>query len=161
VNNLANGKGRDLAKNAGFWTGMALLLFASVIFWQSFSLKYFTAFGPGPGMFPRWLSAILIILSVIYIWQSVKQEVFQVGDIFPKGRELGNILSVLVSVIVFMLIVNVTGFTIASTVLLFIVLVREYKWISGLAISAATSIVLFVVFKILFNIPLPVNGFGW
>ncbi|MFY0544139.1 tripartite tricarboxylate transporter TctB family protein [Brevibacillus sp. H7] len=158
---MDNGKGRDLARNAGLWAGIALLIYASVIFWQSFSLKYYTAFGPGPGMFPRWLSAILMMISVIYIWQSVTKEVFQVEDIFPKGREFGNILSVLVSVIVFMLIVNVTGFTIASTVLLFILLVREYTWYSGLAISAATSIVLFVVFKVFFDIPLPVNGFGW
>lgn len=86
---------------------------------------------------------------------------FQFKDIFPKGRELGNILSVLASVVVFMLIVNFTGFIIASTVLLFILLVREYKWYSGLAISAVTSIILFIVFKSFFDIPLPVNMFGW
>lgn len=112
-------------------------------------------------MFPRWLSGILIIISIVYIWQSVKKEVFQFKDIFPKGRELGNILSVLASVVVFMLIVNFTGFIIASTVLLFILLVREYKWYSGLAISAVTSIILFIVFKSFFDIPLPVNMFGW
>ncbi len=70
-------------------------------------------------------------------------------------------MSVLASVVVFMLIVNFTGFIIASTVLLFILLVREYKWYSGLAISAVTSIILFIVFKSFFDIPLPVNMFGW
>lgn len=148
-------------KNAGLWAGIVLLLYASVMFWQSFSLKYFTPYGPGPAMFPRWLSAILIFISVFYIWQSVKKEVFRFGDILPKGRDMGNVLSVLASLFIFMLIVNFTGFTTASIVSLFILFVREYKWYSGLAISAATSIILFVVFKILFNIPLPVNMFGW
>ncbi|WP_155614691.1 tripartite tricarboxylate transporter TctB family protein [Paenibacillus validus] len=158
---MDHAKESGLVKNAGFWTGIVLLIFASIVFWQSFSLKYYTAFGPGPGMFPRWLSGILIIISIVYIWQSVKKEVFQFKDIFPKGRELGNILSVLASVVVFMLIVNFTGFIIASTILLFILLVREYKWYSGLAISAVTSIILFIVFKSFFDIPLPVNMFGW
>jgi len=154
-------KSKGLLKNAGVWAGIVLLLYSSIIFGLSFKLKYFTAFGPGPGMFPRWLSLILMIISIIYIWQSVTKEVLLFGDIFPSGPELKNILAVIASVLVFMLTVNFAGFTIASTVLLFILLVRSYKWYLALAISVGTSILLFVVFKIFFHIPLPVNGFGW
>jgi putative tricarboxylic transport membrane protein len=148
-------------QNAGVWAGVVVLIFSSIIFWQSLSLKYTTNFGPGPGMFPRWLTAILIILSLIYIWQSIKKEVFRIAEVFPKGKDLGNVFSVLISVVVFMVIVNFTGFVIASTVLLFIVLRREFKWHIGLAISLFTSIVLFLLFKAFFNIPLPVNVLGW
>jgi hypothetical protein len=60
-----------------------------------------------------------------------------------------------------MVLVNFTGFIFASTVLLFIVFSREYKWYWGLGISIFTSIILFVIFKVFFGIPLPVSMFGW
>lgn len=148
-------------KNAGVWAGFVLLVFYSVFFLQSLSLKYYTKFGPGPGLFPVWLSGILILLILFYIWQSIKKEVILFSDIFPKGRGLGNILAVIGTLFLFMLIVNFTGFTIASTLLLFILLVREFKWHLALGISAGGSIIIFLVFKSLFDIPLPVNMFGW
>lgn len=148
-------------QNAGVWVGGIVVLFALVIFIQSFSLKYYTKFGPGPGLFPIWLSGILLLIGIAYIWHSIKKEVITWADILPKGREMGNVLSVIVAVAIFMLLVNVTGFIIASTVLLFTLLRREYKWYTGLGISSGVSIVLFLVFKSFFTIPLPVNMFGW
>ncbi|MDF2681133.1 MAG: tripartite tricarboxylate transporter family receptor [Brevibacillus sp.] len=148
-------------QNAGVWVGGIVVLFALVIFVQSFSLKYYTKFGPGPGLFPIWLSGILLLIGGAYIWHSLKKEVITWADILPKGREMGNVLSVILAVVIFMVIVNVTGFIIASTVLLFILLRREYKWYTGLGISSGVSIVLFLVFKSFFTIPLPVNMFGW
>lgn len=148
-------------QNAGVWVGGIVVLFALVIFIQSFSLKYYTKFGPGPGLFPIWLSGILLLIGIAYIWHSFKKEVITWAAILPKGREMGNVLSVIVAVAIFMIIVNVTGFIIASTVLLFILLRREYKWYTGLGISSGVSIVLFLVFKSFFTIPLPVNMFGW
>lgn len=147
--------------NAGVWAGIFLLAFALVFFALSLSLKYYTKFGPGPGLFPVWLSGALIITSLVYIWQSFKKQGVSWADVLPKGREMGNVLSVLGSVLLFMIIVNVTGFVIASTVLLFILLRREYKWHLGLGISAGVSVLLFLIFKSYFAIPLPVNGFGW
>jgi hypothetical protein len=132
-----------------------------VIFWQALSLKYYTKFGPGPGMFPLWLSGLFIVVSLVYIWQSIKKEVILFAEILPQGKALGNILAVLGSLILFMVLVNFTGFIIASSVLLFIVLTREYKWYLGLGISVSASILLFLLFQKVFSIPLPVNVFGW
>lgn len=148
-------------QNAGVWAGILILIFACVIFSQALTLDYYTTLGPGPGLFPLWLSGILIVLSILYIFQSIKKEAVSFAEILSKGRGLGNVVAVLGSVIVFMLIVNFTGFIVASTVLLFILLVREYKWHWGLGISAGVSILLFVVFQVFLGIPLPVNALGW
>jgi putative tricarboxylic transport membrane protein len=148
-------------QNAGVWAGVVLLIFASVFFWQSLSLKYQTKFGPGPGMFPRWLSGILIVLTLIYIWQSVNKEVIRFSDILPKGKDLGNLIAVLGSVVLFILVVNYTGFTIAGTALLFILFVRQFKWYTALGMSLLVTLILFYIFKSLLSIPLPVNAFGW
>ncbi|ALS20516.1 MULTISPECIES: tripartite tricarboxylate transporter TctB family protein [Paenibacillus] len=149
------------AQNAGVWGGLVLLIYAGVLFVESLSLRYYTAYGPGPGFFPIWLNGVLIILALGYIWLSLRKEVILFKDIFPKGKDLKNVLSVPVSILIFMLIVNTTGFVIGCTVLLFLVLVRQYKWNLALGISLTTSVVLFVVFVTLMEVPLPVNIFGW
>ncbi|HEY8529040.1 MAG TPA: tripartite tricarboxylate transporter TctB family protein, partial [Paenibacillaceae bacterium] len=141
--------------------GLILLAFSVFVFWQSFSLKYRTAFGPGPGMFPRWLSGILIVLSAIYIWQSARKEIYRVSDVLPKGKNLWDVASVVVAVILFMLLVNRTGFMVAGTAMLLIVLIRHFKWYAALAVAFVTSLILFLIFRQLLGIPLPVNAFGW
>jgi putative tricarboxylic transport membrane protein len=147
--------------NAGVWAGIAVFAFAAVVFWKSLSLKYSSQYGPGPGMFPIWLSGILMLISLVYIWQSVKKAPVTFAEIIPQGRALGNILSVIGSLILFMLIVDFTGFVVAGTVLLFIVLGREFKWHLALGIGFGSSLIVFVVFRYVFDIPLPVNVLGW
>ncbi|WP_075618827.1 tripartite tricarboxylate transporter TctB family protein [Paenisporosarcina indica] len=148
-------------QNAGVWVGLIILVFSSVIFIQAMNLDYFSKFGPGPGLFPIWLSGILLVLSILYIRLSIKKSIYYFSDIIPMGRSFGNILSVVLALIVFMVLVNFTGFIIASTVLLFTLFSREYKWYWGLGIAIFTSIILFIIFKVFFEIPLPVSVFGW
>ena len=150
-----------IKQNAGVWVGLLILVFSTVIFIQAINLDYFNNYGPGPGLFPIWLSGILLVLSIIYIWISFKKNIYYFSDIFPKGKGFGNILSVIAALVIFMVLVNYTGFIIASTVLLFILFSREYKWQWALGISIFTSIILFLLFKVLFAIPLPVNVLGW
>jgi putative tricarboxylic transport membrane protein len=148
-------------QNAGVWAGIVFLIYASGMFWQSFSLKYYTQFGPGPGLFPRWLSGILIVLALIFIWQSIKDEVVTFRDIFPKGKAFANVVSVWAATIVFMLILNYTGFIVASSILLFTLFIRGYNWLWALGLSVGVSVFLFLTFDKAFGIPLPVSVFGW
>ncbi|MFS0774950.1 tripartite tricarboxylate transporter TctB family protein [Neobacillus sp. 3P2-tot-E-2] len=148
-------------QNAGFWGGIAVLIYSAVIFAQSLSLNYYTEFGPGPGFFPLWLSGILIILSIGLILGSIKKEKIFFKDILPKGRSLMRVVLVPASLIVFILIVNFTGFIIASSVLLFLVFILEFKWYMSLALSSSISILLFFIFQSILEVPLPVNVLGW
>ena len=148
-------------QNAGIWGGFLLLIFASILFTESLGLQYYTPTGPGPGFFPIWINGTLIILSIVYIGLSLKKEKILFKDIFPKGKDLINMLSVLGSIVIFMLIIEVAGFVTASTVLLFLVLFRLYKWYLALGVSVGTSILLLVIFQYVMEVPLPVNMFGW
>lgn len=148
-------------QNAGVWSGIIILIYASVMFFQAYSLKYYTQTGPGPGLFPLWLSGLLIIVTLIYIWQSLKKEVVSFKDIFPKGKALGNVVSVWVASFLFMLMLNYTGFIFASSFLLFTLFIRGYKWQWALGLAIGTSIFLFLAFDKVFGIPLPVSIFGW
>lgn len=148
-------------QNAGVWAGIVFLAYASGMFWQSLSLKYYTQYGPGPGLFPRWLSGILFVLALLFIWQSIKDEVVTFRDIFPKGKAFFNVASVWVACIVFMLLLDYTGFIIASSILLFTLFIRSYNWQWALGLSVVISVILFLTFDKAFGIPLPVSVFGW
>lgn len=137
------------------------MVYAIIIFYQSFSLDYSTQLGPGPGFFPRWLSGGLIILTFLYIGHSAKNKLVSTGDMWPKGRARGSILSMLAGLVVFTLIVNTTGFVVAGSILLFAMFSRDYKWYKALMASIAISVLLFVVFQSLLGVSLPVNEFGW
>jgi putative tricarboxylic transport membrane protein len=147
--------------NAGVWAGIVILVYAITIFYQSFSLDYSTRLGPGPGFFPRWLSGGLIALTLMYIWDSAKNTIISSSDLWPKGRALGTILSMLGGLVIFTTIVDYSGFVIAGSILLFAMFIRDYKWYTALGASVAIAVLLLFVFQSLLGVTLPVNEFGW
>lgn len=147
-------------RNAGIWVGLFLLVASGVIFWQSLGYEYYSDYGPGPGLFPRWISGILFLLSLVYIWDSIKKEIIWFNDILPKGKGLYDVLSIFGSLILFMILVPFTGYSIASLIMLVILFAQGYKWYWGLGLSAVITAIVFFAFETLLNVPLPVNSFG-
>ena len=148
-------------KKAGVWAGIITLLYAITIFQQSLSLDYSTRLGPGPGFFPLWLSGILIVLTLCYIVDSIRNDVVKVSEILPGGKASQNIISTVAALILFPIVVPYLGFVISATILQFIMFVRDFKWYTALGISVFVSVVLLVAFQSLLGVSLPVNDFGW
>jgi putative tricarboxylic transport membrane protein len=146
---------------AGAWAGIFFTVFGIVMLVNSLSYKYSSNMGPGPGMFPLWLSGILILLSLLSIVQSIKKDRTTFAEILPKGKDLKKLILILAALAGFILIIQFAGFVIAGIVFLFILLAGEYKWYVNLAISIGVSVLLFWVFGILLSVPLPVNSFGF
>jgi putative tricarboxylic transport membrane protein len=132
-----------------------------LFFWGARSLQYSSSIGPGPGLFPTWLSGILIVTSLCYIWESKTEDIIALSEVLPKGKELTGLIGIVISPVVFMVIVPYTGFCIAGTVLMLMLLLRAYKWHWALAISLITSLATFLLFQTFLDVPLPVNAFGW
>lgn len=147
--------------NAGVWAGFVILAYAVIIFYQSLTLDYSTRLGPGPGFFPRWLSGGLIVLSLFYIGESIKHGSVLAQELWPKGKALKTILSMLGGLVIFTVIVESTGFVIAGTILLFSMFIHDYKWYTALGASVIISAALLFVFQSLLGVTLPVNEFGW
>lgn len=150
-----------LRDNLGFNCGLVLFLFAVFMFWQSFTYQYYTAFGPGPGLLPRWLNGLLIILSIFYMASSMKKEIISISEVMPKGDILKKILWYPAVTLLFVLIIPYVGFNIAGTIMLFILFRQDYKWYQALGISVLVTIILFIMFKMFLMVPLPVNALGW
>jgi hypothetical protein len=142
-------------QNAGFWFGLCFLAFSVLFFRMSFDLSYQSKLGAGPGLYPRWLSGAAIGVALVYLWQSCTTQIFRMGDCFPGRKALLNVAEVFVSCLVFMGLLNVVGFRIAGSLLLFIVFVRHYRPVSAVALAVGITLVCYLIFKVCFSVPLP------
>ena len=147
-------------KNAGALVGFLILIFAGTLFFQALSYDYYSDYGPGPGLFPLWLSGLLIVLSIAYIIDCYKKNIIQLKDVLPKGEGLRKIILIMVSLVVFYILAPYTGYSVAGIIMLMILFIKEYKWYWGLGISVVVTVVLFYTFYSVLNVPLPVNSFG-
>lgn len=147
---------------AGVWAGIVIALFSIVFLVQSFDYSYENRLGPGPGpgFFPIWLTIALLILSLLYIvesWKGYKAP----KEEMPTGKEFKNVLLIAGFLVVFIVTVQFLGFVLSSTLFLFLLLSRYYKWYSSVGISLSVSIILFWLFAVVLSVDLPVNGLGW
>jgi len=140
--------------------GFLILIFAGTLFFQALSYDYYSDYGPGPGLFPLWLSGLLIVLSIAYIIDCYKKNIIQLKDVLPKGEGLRKIILIMVSLVVFYILAPYTGYSVAGIIMLMILFIKEYKWYWGLGISVVVTFVLFYTFYSVLNVPLPVNSFG-
>ena len=150
-----------MIKNAGVWAGVALLAYSALLFQQSFLLDYYNPYGPGPGFLPRWLSALLFIVALFYIWDSIKGEIIKLSVLLPHGGARADVALMLTGLCLFALFVEDIGFVLAGTQLVFLMTVRKFKWYYALPISVFVAVLLLVAFQTLLGVSLPVNDFGW
>lgn len=148
-------------KNLGVYISALFLLIGGVMFYESLSMEYYTEFGPGPGLMPLWTSAFIIVLSLIYLVVTIKKDTIILSEVLPTGEGLINVLVGIGSILLFIVIVPVTGFIIASILTLFSIFKRGYKWHWSLGLSVSLSLIIFGVFSMLLQVPLPTNQYGW
>ncbi|MEH7384427.1 tripartite tricarboxylate transporter TctB family protein [Bacillus sp. JJ1521] len=147
-------------RNAGVLAAILIIIFSSFFLYHSTTLDYTGPLGLGPGFFPLWLSILLLFLSIIYLMMSFK-EVIDIREILPKGKSLLDFTFILLSMILFILLIERTGFVIAGTVSLIVLLFRTFKWYFTLSLSVGISLAIFIIFAKGLSIPFPVNSFGW
>ena len=150
-----------MRRNAGVWAGVFLLVVAGVLMQQSLRLDYANMLGPWPGFLPRWLSGILMIVSLCYLWDSVRNEVIPLSELWPVGKAQVDIGLMLLGLVVFALIVESLGFVVAASQLIFLMTVRRFRWPLALLASIGISVALLLAFQKLLGVALPVNDWGW
>lgn len=150
-----------MLKNLGVWVGIVILLFGTVMFVMSTSLSYYGQYGPGPGLFPSWLSGVLIILSILFIVDSAKKQQLRFRAVMPERKVMKRLAATVGAIALFIVIAPYVGFTLASIVVLLILLLPSFSWLWSIGIAVAVTLVLFVIFDVMLNIPLPTNALGW
>lgn len=142
---------------AGVWVGIGIFLFSITFFLEALSYKYYDKYSPGPGLFPTWLSGALIILTIPHIIGSFRKKELKISDLIPSKEGMRYILSIIISIAVFLLLVGFVGYIISSIVMLLILLSLHFKWYWSIGISVIITFLLYFIFQGLLSVPLPVN----
>jgi putative tricarboxylic transport membrane protein len=135
------------------------MLIAVVFFVYSLMYPYTSELGPGPGFLPLWLSGILFILSLSYLYVAFKGEDFV--EPMPDKQGLKNIIFILLCMIIFVVMLPLAGFVISGTVFLYVLFAQNYKWHIALFTALGSSVFLFVLFSKFLQVNLPVNIWGF
>lgn len=137
--------------------------FALFYFYGAMGLKYWSgAYAPGPGFIPRWVSGAMVVLSAIALINSFKEKGLVLSEILPKERSSRINLFVCWGALLFILLfVEKLGFLVTASIALTAMLSRGTKWLKAATIGVSLSLICFFIFRVLLQMQIPVNQFGW
>jgi putative tricarboxylic transport membrane protein len=132
--------------------GMVVLVVSVLLFWQSYEIAGFSSLS-SPGAFPLAASATMVFVSVIVVIGNARRR----GQLSAEPILPGTIALFTVLVIAYAVALVPVGFTLAS--LLFLTLgmkmLSRRGWGYCLLVSVCSLVVIYVIFRILFQVVLP------
>lgn len=144
---------------------VALLLsgLAGWLLFESGKLRFGTMRLPQTAFFPSILAALLLVLSLVLLFQALSQtaEINDSAKIEAQGW--GRIGATLATLVGFAILLDYLGF-IVSTFLLMVLLLRAIepqKWPRVIVIALVTALGAYVLFGWLLAIPLPAGSFSF
>jgi putative tricarboxylic transport membrane protein len=136
----------------------ALLVIAgAVVIWDSVRVGFrWGEDGPQAGYFPFYVGVLLCGASA---WTLVMAALGAAARSkgFVGARALRDIITMLVPTIVYVGLLAWLGLYVASLIYIafFMIWLGKYGWIRSLAVSAAVSVITFLLFEVWFRVPLP------
>ncbi|MHA7144973.1 tripartite tricarboxylate transporter TctB family protein [Arthrobacter sp. TmT3-37] len=131
---------------------IVLAVLGAYVVVTSLDLGLWTSLGPGPGLFPFAMGALLVLLSVIWFFQE-RREATETAE--PVDRRL--VIAVVLSLLILASVMNLLGFQVSMFLfLLYHLRIRSHRtWPSSLIISLAGSVGVFYAFYYGLNVALP------
>ena len=123
---------------------------------SSMELGLWTSLGPGPGLFPFAMGAVLAAMAVLWLVQELRTP----SDT-PEGVDRGVVVSVVVSLTILAAVMDLLGFQLS----MFLFLLYHLKlrggrsWASSQVTALAGSVGAFYAFNYGLNVALPVSVF--
>jgi len=132
---------------------IVFIAFGAVMAGGSYHLPYMSDSNPGPGLFPLWLSVILIVLSLVMLVTTRVRD----APLTKSGGDFGKVSLVTLSLFVFAAVLDFLGLFIALLLLLaFLVKVVEDKgWKLSIGMSATCCTVCYLLFEVCLRVPVP------
>ena len=142
--------------------GIIMLVVALVLAWQSYGISGFSALS-SPGAFPMAVSAVMVITAAIVVFGDLKRKREVEGPAIVKMRGFAADITPTVIVIftgfvlAYAALLNTLGFLPTSFVFLFISIQFLYRRsvISSFVIALGALIVIYAVFRLVFQVVLP------
>jgi len=137
------------------WTAVFLIFFGSGAAALAFRMGFGDLRHPGPGFFPFWLSAVLVLLSFIYLF-TIPGFYAQARPLWEKGAWTRPFLAAFV-MFVYTVLMGELGFF-SSTFLLFLawlMIIEREKWKTIGLVSLVGTFCFYLVFAFFLKVPLP------
>ena len=138
--------------------GLLCGLFAALWIATALGLPYLGDYAPGSGFLPLWLGVCLLVLSAIHVVTSLRAP----AAAAPAGH-WRKVVAVTLGLIVCVAVIEKLGFVVAvSAYLLFLLrAVEKESWRTSLGVSIGTIAVLFGLFRVWLQVPLPKGPWGF
>ena len=123
---------------------------------SSLSLGLWTSLGPGAGMFPFAMGALLVAMSAVWLLQELRRP-----SATGEGVDKGVVISVVASLVILASVMDLLGFQPSMfAFLLYHLKIRGRRaWVPSLMIALAGSVGAFYAFNYGLNVALPVSAF--
>lgn len=138
--------------------GLSCGLFAALWIATALGLPYLGDYAPGSGFLPLWLGVCLLVLSTIHVVTSLRAP----AAAAPAGH-WRKVVAVTLGLIACVAVIEPLGFVVAvSAYLLFLLRsVEKESWRTSLGVSIGTVAVLFGLFRLWLQVPLPKGPWGF
>lgn len=122
---------------------------------SSVGLGLWTSLGPGPGLFPFAMGAVLVAMALLWLLQELRNP----SETAP-GIDRGLVVGVVASLVVLAAVMDLLGFQLSMfAFLLYHLKIRGRRtWVSALIIAVAGSFGAFYAFNYGLNVALPVSA---
>ncbi|MFF2346030.1 tripartite tricarboxylate transporter TctB family protein [Pseudarthrobacter sp. NPDC058119] len=123
---------------------------------SSVGLGLWTSLGPGAGLFPFAMGALLVAMSAVWLIQE-----FRRPSARGEGVDKGVVISVVASLVILASVMDLLGFQLSMfAFLLYHLKIRGRRaWVPSLIIALVGSVGAFYAFNYGLNVALPVSAF--
>ena len=113
--------------------------------------------GPEAGYFPFYISLIIMLSSVVTLYQAAIVNKNKKTETFVEKEPFKQVMAVLLPAIVFVLGVQLIGIYVSSAlyIAIFMVWLGKYPIWKAVAVSIGVSAALYLMFEFWFQVPLP------
>lgn len=122
----------------------------------SVELNLWTSLGPGPGLFPFAMGAVLVAMAVLWLVQELRRP-----SETAEGVDRGLVVAVVLSLTILAALMDLLGFQLSMFLFLMyhLRLRGRRSWVSSLITALAGSVGAFYAFNYGLNVTLPVSAF--
>lgn len=134
------------------------ILFSLLLIYETRRYSIGTIDNPGPGFLPLLLGIVLGTMSIIHllkVW--FKKGVRTESVLWPDREGLIKISSIFIFLLLFTLLLEITGYLV-NIFLFFLILLRpigKQRWVWSLSISMGATLVSYLLFDWWLKLPLP------
>jgi putative tricarboxylic transport membrane protein len=152
-------------KKADRIIGLIMLVFACVVIAESMRMPQEGGnFEPGIRFLPFWLGVLMAVLSVLLMVSAWRKSAGGAAKrLMPNRQALISIVLLVAGLGVYITLLETLGFlidTLLFNTFLMAVVMRAH-WKMALSVAVGSSLALYVLFRILLEVPLPINMFGF